>query len=401
MKVALFTDCLDQVNGISNTLHYLVRYCQSSGKTLDLYTHSDQGCSVEDLGTVRVLRYGYRMPIRYYSDMAFDLLCLRRAIEQEANRQAYSLIHLATPGSMGLNGLWVACLRHLPLIGSYHTALPEFVRLRAERIFPLSGPLSQRFGKLAKEATWVYLKWFYGRCRMLLVPSQAVLSALRRCFGNPMEIFSRGVDTERFHPRFRKGGEPLTVLYVGRLSVEKNLDTLVTLMADRRDIRLMLVGDGPSRKRLEQALPKAVFTGFLKGSDLSEAYASADLFISPSKTDTFGNVILEAMASGLPVLVTDQMGPPELVSQGHDGFVCRNVGELAQYLNVLADNRELRLRLGRNARTSAEKRSWAAVFENLFDQYARAQCSDTRPIAAQKIRPVSGECAATEFGDTL
>jgi glycosyltransferase involved in cell wall biosynthesis len=396
MKVALFTDCFDQINGISNTLQYFAQYCQTSNRKLDVFTHSDRNYGIEDRGSVRILRYPCRIPIRYYSDMAFDLLCLRRSILQEADRQNYSLIHLTTGGSMGLNGLNLACARKLPRVGSYHTALPEFLNARIKMFLPFGENFCERCSNLATRFAWVYEKWFYGKCQLVLAPSYSVLNDLSLRLENPIHIFSRGIDTERFHPRFRRPGDRQTILYAGRLAVEKNLDVLVELMSARKNLRMVFVGDGPSRKQLERALPNAVFTGFLKGAALSEAYASADVFITPSTTDTFGNVILEAMSSGLPVLVSDRMGPKELVAQGTNGFICRDAGEFGVYLDMLTKRDEqTRKRMGIAARQFAEGRSWSAVFDQLFESYEYV-CSQKaieklgeRPPQQTQMAPIS------------
>jgi glycosyltransferase involved in cell wall biosynthesis len=158
---------------------------------------------------------------------------------------------------------------------------------------------------------------------------------------------------------------------VGRVSIEKNLDQLVPLFRDRRDARLVVVGDGPYLKEMKSLLPHALYMGFLKGDDLSRAYASADIFIFPSTTDTFGNVVLEAMSSGLPVIVTDKMGPREMVKHGRTGFITRNPHDMNEKLDILIKDRSKRLSMGSAARDYALTRSWDSVFEKLFQDYHR------------------------------
>ncbi len=157
---------------------------------------------------------------------------------------------------------------------------------------------------------------------------------------------------------------------------QKNLDRLVELFRERTDVQLKVVGDGPYRKRMQAALRNARFEGFLTGRVLAEAYASADVFVFPSTADTFGNVVLEAMASGLPAIVTNQMGPKELVLEGENGFITRIPGEFAQRLDWLVSHPEDRRIMADKARKAAVSRTWQAVFKRLFADYQEmVRCS--------------------------
>jgi glycosyltransferase involved in cell wall biosynthesis len=182
-------------------------------------------------------------------------------------------------------------------------------------------------------------------------------------------VFSRGVDSECFSPAYRKQSQTITALYVGRVSAEKNLGLLAKVFRNRSDVKLKIVGDGPYRGPLESSLPQACFTGFLTGIALSEAFASADFFVFPSETDTFGNVILEAMSSGLPVLVSDRMGPKELVSHGENGFIAGSEQDFSLFTDRLVQDPEMRSRMSWKARETALSRSWDNVFAGLFDLY--------------------------------
>ncbi len=191
----------------------------------------------------------------------------------------------------------------------------------------------------------------------------------------------RGVDSERFHPdrrrrgffdRFGLDGGPI-LLYVGRLAPEKNLEPLLDafalLRADRPEVRLALVGDGPARAALESRAAEGVaFCGYLAGEELAAAYASADLFVFPSRTDTFGNAVLEAMASGLPVVVAREGGPAEQIVDGRDGQVvdCASSAPLAAALAELLSDELRRRALGRAARAAAESRGWDPFLDALF-----------------------------------
>jgi glycosyltransferase involved in cell wall biosynthesis len=184
----------------------------------------------------------------------------------------------------------------------------------------------------------------------------------------------------------------VTALYVGRVSEEKNLRLLARLFKSRSDVELMVVGDGPYRAEMESNLPGARFTGFLRGQDLSQAYASADFFVFPSETDTFGNVVLEAMSSGLPVLVSSGMGPKGLVTHGRNGFVCENEQEFNDRINLLVSNAELRLKMGREARAFALTQSWDNVFFDLFRVYTQ--------ILEQAAAPTLTKAAGRELNQS-
>jgi glycosyltransferase involved in cell wall biosynthesis len=196
-----------------------------------------------------------------------------------------------------------------------------------------------------------------------------------------LRILPRGLDTDLFRPerrnekfweRFSRNTNNVRLLYVGRVSKEKDLDVLATAYRQLRDsgvpVELFIVGDGPYAKTLGEILPDAVFTGYLAGADLATAYASADVFVFPSTTDTFGNVIIEAQASGLPVVVSDIGGPKELVEDGVSGFVTKalDAAEFAGAIEKIATDAPLRARMAQAARESVAHRSWPNAFQRFW-----------------------------------
>lgn len=215
------------------------------------------------------------------------------------------------------------------------------------------------------------MQWYYNQTALVLAPSEYTKSQLTRKLQTPIDIFSRGIETDRFHPRFREQHDSVVVLYVGRVSQEKNLDVLANIFKDKKDAQLMIVGDGPYRAQMQRECSNAIFTGFLNGRELSKAYASADIFVFPSTTDTFGNVILEAMSSAVPVIVTDKMGPKELVDHGETGFIADSADDFREKLNQLIKNERLRKTMSSNARKFALSRSWDAVFDKLYADYQK------------------------------
>lgn len=359
--VALFTDTYDEINGVGNTYRRLVDYCERRGRRLDIFTYSRK-TSVEELGPVRILRFSPNFPVKIYQDLIFDPVVYQPGIVREFSTGAYDIIHTATPGSIGLHALLMATRCGAPLVGAYHTAVPEYGGMRV-------------WGPVRKPVTgllWRYVRWYYNHCKVVLAPSEHTRNDLKERLKTDVGVFSRGVDTEKFSPDFRLTSPGTEILYVGRLAVEKNLGLLAEFFKDRKDVRLKLVGDGPYRHELEMALgSRSKFTGVLTGESLARAYASADIFVCPSETETFGNVVLEAMSSGLPVVVTDKWAPKELVEDGKTGFVAKGRKDFHEKVEMLIKDPVLRDYMGRNARAAALDRSWDTVFDKLFDEYAR------------------------------
>jgi glycosyltransferase involved in cell wall biosynthesis len=236
-------------------------------------------------------------------------------------RERFTELIISTPGPIGLCALGAAKLLGLRVSGIYHTDFPQYARFLSDDAF-------------METMVWNYMQWFYGQCDLLYVNSEFY----RRCWidrgimPEKLRLFPRGLDTELFNPARRdpgfwptRGAKGTVMLYVGRVSKEKDLNFLAEIMPALRQkaghFTLAIVGEGPYRKELEMLLPEAIFTGILTGRELGVAYASADLFVFPSTTDTYGNVVVEAMAAGLPVAVSDVGGPRELVKSAQMGRV--------------------------------------------------------------------------------
>src|SRR5438445_7759652 len=230
---------------------------------------------------------------------------------------------------------------------------------------------------------WRYMHWFYGQLDTVYVNSEEYRQSWIRHGLNPerLKILPRGLDTELFHPArrepsfFEKFGacnREVRVLYVGRISREKDLDLLAAAYRLLRDeglpVQLFVVGHGPYSDAFARSLPEAFFTGYLTGNELATAYASADIFVFPSTTDTFGNVILEAQACGVPVIVSDSGGPKELVEDRTNGLITksRDVNDFTQAIRSLVADPALRERMGNAARKSVTDRSWPNAFRKFW-----------------------------------
>lgn len=365
-RIALFTETFDEVNGVATTYRRLLEYSQKMGRTVDIYCNAPKD-SVEELGSCRVYRFAPWLPVRYYENLSFSLIPNPR-IGQIFYENKYDLIHVAAPGSMGLHAMWLNVFTRLPIVGVYHTRLPEY----ATQMLPILG-----WDKVISQIPWLVVKSFYDQCHLVLATTPKMATSLKEDgLIPPVKVVSRGIDAEKYNPRYRTRPEqdtPPVALYVGRLSVEKNLAYLAQvakrLKNEGMEFRLVIVGDGPYRPDLERELPWAEFRGYLKGEDLSRAFADGDFFVFPSLTDTLGNVVLEAMASGLPCLVADTQGPGELIRHTIDGFIAPEEPDFVEAFRSLIANTTMRETMGQQARESARRLDWSRILEDLWTIY--------------------------------
>lgn len=382
MRIAVFTDNdFDKVNGVTTTLTALLRFAPS-GCSPRIYTAS--GEDRDDPGYFSLRSWGMGMP--FYAGMRMYLPRLRRYARQ-ARADGIQLIHLTTPGPVGLAAMYVAMKLDLPMVGSFHTDLAAYVRI-------LSG--SSTLGRLMSE----YLRWPYGKCRRVLVPSLSVRESLiaAKFKADRLQVWPRGVDTEMFTPAkrsaelrasWRVDDDRPAIIYVGRVSKEKGLDLLPRLDRVLHDLgvpaRFIIVGDGPYRSELRSRLSDAIFMGTLDREGVATALASADMKLFPSTTDTAGNVVLEAQASGLPVVVSSEGGPSEYLQHDVTGYVCRgqDLGDFATRTVELLRMRDRRRRLGLAGRQSALRRTWPSALEPVFAAYRDAL------VGAQAVAPLA------------
>lgn len=372
INVAHFTDTFYEVNGVAGTLRKQIAAARKAGKDYTVIT-----CNAEN----RPEREGVRnfMPISSYELPVYpeQKLLYPPFLEMldYCYHERFSLIHSATPGPLGLAALAIARILRLPIYGTYHTALPQYAQY-------LTNDSS------VAEMMWRYVVWYYDQMDLIYVPSVSTAAELaeKGIAESKIKIFPRGVDTELFNPLRRNGClgkygvEPgtVTLLYVGRISKEKNLDLLVRaykkLSRTTGNLSLVVVGDGPYTDEMRESLrgTKNVFTGYIEGEALASVYASADLFVFPSTTDTFGNVVLEAQASGIPVVVTNSGGPQENIVPETTGIVVQGNDEkslLQGMERMLSDPERLKV-MGRAARDYAETRTFDRAFENTWNLYA-------------------------------
>jgi glycosyltransferase involved in cell wall biosynthesis/predicted metal-dependent phosphoesterase TrpH len=360
LRVALVADAVGGMHGVTHTLE-------------EIRERGVSGYEVEVIGTDpnvdRRLCAAAEVEIPFYAGLEVGVPELPGLVETLAEGR-YDLVHLCSPGPAGVAAALLAHIMDLPTVGSYHTELAAYAGLRSG-----DGRLETRMRAA--------LALFYGRCDTVLSPSPATDESLRALgiAENRVGRWDRGVDLSRFSPAKRHEGllrGELNVLYAGRQTKEKGVDLLADAFLAARELdprlHLVLAGGGPEEATLRERLGEhATFLGWLEGDELARAYASADLFLFASRTDTFGQVILEAQASGLPVVAVAEGGPLGLIEDGASGRLCApDASELAWALAELAASPVLRRRLATAALRSAEAHSWERSLGQLAEGYSRA-----------------------------
>jgi glycosyltransferase involved in cell wall biosynthesis/predicted metal-dependent phosphoesterase TrpH len=379
-RALLFTDTFSEVNGVAGTMRRLAA-AAAEGMYPGIVVVASHDADAP--GTVS-LPPDWSLPLPSYEsiDLRFPLPTDVLACIEE---QRPDVIHVATPGPVGFCGLAVARLLGVPVVGSYHTEL---------------GPYALHLTRdlLVAEAIEVYVDWFYQRCTTVLAPTSGVADALAARGMPNVGVWGRGVDTGLFAPERSDGllraqllaGGDLIVLSVGRLSHEKRigvlLDAFARISRARPGARLVVVGEGPARREFERTAPAGTsFVGEVRGRDLAALYASADLFCFPSTTDTFGQVLLEAGASGLPVVAAAAGGALELVQHGRSGLLVPpdEPGMLAAALLELAESPTRRAAFGEAGLAAARARTWDAAIAQITAVYAGVLGSEpARALAA-------------------
>jgi glycosyltransferase involved in cell wall biosynthesis/predicted metal-dependent phosphoesterase TrpH len=385
-RVALVVDAAGAMHGVTHTIDQIRR-------------RGVPGYEVEVIGTDpnvdRRLPAAAEVGVPFYAGLDVGVPSVAALAETIAEGR-YDLLHVASPGPAGIAAAACARIGDVPVVGSYHTELAAYAALRSGDPAIAQG---MRLG----------LGLFYGGCEAVLSPSPASDDSLAELGIDRTRIkrWTRGVDTHRFDPaKADPSAYPgeVKVLYAGRLTTEKGVELLADafLTARERDDRLHLLvaGGGPEENALRSRLgwgsrrgsggeggeaPHATFLGWLDGEDLARAYASADMFLFCSRTDTFGQVILEAQASGLPVIAVDAGGPASLIEDGRSGRLCAaDVGALADAVNELARADALRGRLSRGGLAAVRRRTWERALEELADGYTRTLAGPGRVPAIRR-----------------
>jgi phosphatidylinositol alpha 1,6-mannosyltransferase len=389
-RVAYFPDSFHEVNGVAHTSRNFVAYAERHGLPFLCVRAGGRTQTFEQVGELRTLELKRsRGSVRMEKDLEFDTLFWRHggAIRLALERFRPDVIHITGPSELGMFGAYFAWEMGVPLAASWHTNLHEYA---ARRMGWLTGRMSESRGVAIEDGVEAGALWatsqFYKLAKVLFAPNGELCRMLEKTTGRPCFLMQRGVDTEWFSPahRTRAASDPTVVLgYVGRLSVEKNVALLARVEHELEAMgvggaRFLIVGHGSEEVALRKDLKEAEFAGVLRGAALAQAYANMDVLVFPSHTDTFGNVVLEALASGVPAVVTPDGGPKFIVQDGETGFVTED-DRFAEAVAGLVRDRmrleEMRLR----AREYALGCSWDAVFDRVYAGYQtalRTACED-------------------------
>jgi glycosyltransferase involved in cell wall biosynthesis len=382
MRIALFSEVYwPMVSGVGVTLDRLKDGLESRGHAVRVYTATyplPPGASERP-----EVHRSPSIPLFLYPDVQWAFP-RQREITADLALFRPDVVHVATEFALGLAGVKAAAQLGVPIIASAHTDYQKYAR---------------RYGVgFVLRMGWMYLRWFYQHAEQVLVPSRVYERTLNSLGVTHTGLWTRGVDQSQFHPRFRTaewrarfglGTDDLLVTYIGRLAREKDLMRLIAgwqaLRARRGNAQLVLVGRGPLEEELRRAaIPGVHVTGLLGGRELSVAYASADLFVFPSPTETFGNSLLEAMASGLPSLAVNAGGVVEFAEHNLNAWLARphDTAALTDGLDRLLHDPALRARLAAGARVTADGRPWDRIHDHLIEDYRRAAATRRRTRAA-------------------
>jgi len=387
LSIALITETFPpEINGVANTLGRLVEGLRAKGHHLQLVRPRQGGDHGRKSDEQLILTRGWRLP--GYPGLQWGQPALHKLL-RHWKRQRPDVLYIATEGPLGFSALRAAGRLGIPVVSGFHTNFQQY---------------TGHYGVgLLTRAMTNYLRWFHNRSRMTLVPSVSQKIDLERRGFERLELLARGVDGQLFHPAKRSAplrqqwglaDDDIAVLHVGRLAVEKNLGLLCksfrALQAryPQRTLKLVLVGDGPQRTSLQQQLPDAIFCGLQRGEALATHYASGDLFLFPSLSETFGNVVLEALAAGLGVVAFDQAAAAQHIHHGHNGALAAADDEYGFIESAcwLLDVPETLRRVRLNARQHAARQGWLAIIE-LFEQHLHSAMRPPQEMPAGRTLP--------------
>jgi len=383
MRVAYFPDSFHEVNGVAHTSRHFEAFvrrknlpflCVRAGSRRPLLLTEGQLTTLElPRGP---LSFGLEKDLRFDLGFFRHLPLVARALREFRP----DVVHITGPSDFGFMGVLLANHYHLPLVAAWHTNVHEYAARRAGWFLGKLPQVARQQASTAIEEISFFLgAKFYSLARLLFAPNPQLCQLLETATGRPCKLMPRGIDTDLFSParRSRAPDDKDFVLgFVGRLSVEKNVALLVSIRqqliaAGVSNFRFLVVGHGAEEAWLRQQLPNAEFPGVLRGEALARAYADMDLFVFPSHTDTFGNVVLEALSSGVPAVVTPDGGPRYIVKERETGFVAQDEDFVGVILHLMR-HPHLHQKMRHAARSDALGASWDSVFESVYASYALA-----------------------------
>ncbi|MGB9090315.1 MAG: glycosyltransferase family 1 protein [Pseudomonas farsensis] len=386
MRITLVSETFPpEINGVANTLGRLSDGLRSHGHQVELVRPRQPSDSATAHTDDLLLCRGW--PVPGYPGLQWGELSMH-TLWRRWRRQRPDVLYIATEGPLGLSALRAARRLGIPVVSGFHTNFAQYCG-------------QYGLGLLTRMLTH-YLRWFHRRTAITLVPSASQHMELERRGFERLGLMARGVDACLFSPARRSvalreqwglGEDDIALLYVGRIAAEKNLALLRPCLLQlqktypQRRMRLIVVGDGPLRTNLEQQWPDTLFCGAQRGEVLAEHYASGDMFLFPSLTETFGNVVLEALASGLAVVAYDEAAAAQHIRHGHSGALAMP-GDQAAFIDAacwLLEQDETLRRVRLNARQHASRQGWPAIIEQ-FEGYLQQACREGMAVASPSAR---------------
>ena len=390
LRVALFTDSFDEANGVATFCQQFAAFALQQEIPFLCVRNGAQTRAINDrsLTTLELKRSLAAFPIDY--EFRCDPLLSRYKNWVIAQLRLFraDLVHITGPGDFGILGFWAAHSLGIPLVASWHTNLHEYAGRRLDKLCSrLPTAWRKRIDRLGEDLSLDALMRFYRLPRFALAPDESMIQLLRDRTRRPAYFLPHGVDTNFYSPtRRRRRNNSFCIGYVGRLTPEKSVRLFVELeqrllAAGQRDFRLVLIGEGSEKGWLRNNLQSAELPGILRGDVLAEAFADMDVFVFPSQTDTFGLVLLEAMASGVPVVVSPEAAARVEVQHGITGFAARDIGGFTESVLRLMESEALRREMSCAARQFACSRAWSGVFRQMYRTYELGleECGVRRP----------------------
>ena len=384
MRIAIFTETfLPKIDGIVIVLCHFLEYLFQNGHQVLLFAPG--GGPDEYAGANVIGLKGFKFILYPELTLAPPLFGIKKPLQDFQPE----LIYLVNPASVGLGGIMEAHRLDIPLVASYHTDVPGF---------------AARMGMAyTQRSLWTYFRQVYNQADLVFVPSHFTKGEIEAHGFERVKVWSHGVDSKLYHPSKRSDNwrrqlmeaqtDRQLILYVGRLAAEKRINWLLPVLQANPSARLAIVGDGPARETLERQFrgTPTVFTGYLHGEDLAAAFAAADLFAFPGANETFGNVVIEAMSSGLPVVVPNSGGVLDFVEHGLNGicFDSENQDSLVAAVQYFLDDPAAAARMGRAGRGKAATLSWEAVNDSAIQDFIElTQDSTRRRKRSRFLRPI-------------
>ncbi len=390
-RVALFADTFHEANGAANFLRRLVDFAEANNYPFLCVRAGDETkCFQDGSVTFLDLKRG-RMSIPLDGALKFDPFHWkhRKLVGKTLTEFAPDIIHITGLNDISQLGISYAHFRKIPAIASWHTNAHEYAADRLVSVIPfISTNAKQKIGKVVEKTVFYGLMRLYFMAQMQLAPNEELVAEIGRLTHRPSFLLGRGVDTEFLSPgKRRRDDDVFNIGFVGRLRPEKNVRLFAELdkalqKAQIEDYRFSIVGDGGERNWLENNLKNANFTGEIRGEELAETIANMDLFVFPSLTDAFGNVVLEAMSAGVPAVVMSKGGQKYLIENGVNGFIADEKDFIKTVVQIM-ENRNQLPEKGKAARRFALLNSWEAIFEKAYKFYEQGM-TYSKNIRAEK-----------------